>query len=782
MLANILKTTLRNLLRDRFHTLINITGLTVGMAAGVLVLIFVWDDLRFDRFHENADRIYRVIREVPDWDMSLALNPLPMANALKTDLPEVEEAASFTRFFRSFIGYGAHWSKEGPICFTDPSFFQMFSFEFIRGSADGAFTTPRSVVMTEKMALKIFDHEDAMGKSISVHPIGDVVVRAIIRDPKRSHIPLGLLLPLSLYPRTGYVDNWNNSNFTTYVMLHKDVTQKEFQEKHSSYLNKIFGSAAKQKLYFQPLRRVFLQSNFAYDFMCAPYDIRLHYLLILVALSIMAIAFFNYVNIETARGAKRTSEVAVRKTFGGTRNQIAFQFLFEAVVLSLCAFILAIILVEVFLPAFSKWTEIKDLNLYDSDNWGFWLAMAVISIATGTIAGSHPAFLLASLKPTGALGQMQHGPQNRPLLRKVLVAFQFFVSIVLIISSLTILEQRDFLTTKSPGYSPKNILFTDLPDRVQQRYDTFKALLLQSPIIMSVTAARDLPTWEGPSTLLTDWEGKTTSEDFLIHHAMVDPDFIETMGIQLVAGKSFAMDTSGEGLILNHEAVKQMGLVEPIGAWISGWQHKGRIIGVIEDYNYNNLREKVAPLILRVDREQLGVAYILVTADNIDESIKVIEDAWKKVEPDFPIDLLFLSDSLNKMYTLEKKVSELFFAASGLALLLSCLGLYGLTSFICEQRTKEIAIRKAYGAASADIFSLILFEFLKLALIANVIAWPVAYFSLSKWLQDFAYHIELKFTPFALAAIVSALAVFFAVGMKTLRSATANPIDALRYE
>ena len=240
------------------------------MTASIMILMFVWDDLRFDRFHENAERIYRVIREVPAWNMSLALNPLPMANALKVDLPEVEEAASFTRFVKSFIRYGDRWTKEGPICFADPSFFRMFSFEFIRGSPDSALVDPRSIVITQKLALQIFGNEDPIGKSIFVHSVGNVTVQALIRAPKRSHIPLGVILPMSLYPRPGYVDNWNNSNFTTYVLLRKGVTHTEFQQKYSSYLDKIFGPEAKNKLYFQPLRHVFLQSNFAYDFMCAP--------------------------------------------------------------------------------------------------------------------------------------------------------------------------------------------------------------------------------------------------------------------------------------------------------------------------------------------------------------------------------------------------------------------------------------------------------------------------------------------------------------------------------
>ena len=782
MLFHTLKTALRNILRNRYHTLITITGLSVGMTVSIMILMFVWDDLRFDRFHKNADRIYRVVREVPDWGITIALNPLPMAKALQTDLPEVEKAASFTRFVKTYIRYDGQGAKEGPVCFTESDFFEIFSFEFLRGSAEEVFAAPYSMAITQKMAHKIFNREDPIGKSIFVRSIGNVKVQAIIKTPKRSHIQLGLVLPLSLYPRSGYVGNWHNSNFTTYVMLHEGSSWTEFQRKHASYLDKIFGIKAKHRILFQPLRHVYLKSNFAYDFMKAPYNIYLHYLLVLIAVSILVIACFNYIIIETARGVKRSTEVAVRKSFGGTNYQMIWQFLSEAVCLSVLAFLLAIMMVEIFLPSFNRWTEIKELSLYDSEHWGLLLAMAISAIVIGMAAGSYPAYLLAALKPTEGLGQMQHGGPVRPYLRKFLVAFQFFIAIALIISALTILEQREFFITKRPGYSPKNVVFFDLTGRVQQNYDAFKAQLLTHPKIISVTAARDLPTWGGPSTLLNNWQDKTTSEDFLIYHAPVDPDFIETMGIQLVAGKSFAMDPTGEGLILNQEAVRQMKLTEPIGAWVSGWQHRGAIIGVVEDYNFNNLREKVAPLILNVDRTQLRVGYIRISPEDMDEAIKAIELVWNTVEPDYPFIHHHLSGTIENLYTLEKKVGELFFASASLTLLLSCIGLYGLTSYICEQRTKEIAIRKAYGATSAVIFRHMISEFFKLAVTANALAWPVTYISLSIWLNKLAYHIEVNIYPFASAAITSMIAVLAAVSIKTVRSASANPIDALRYE
>jgi hypothetical protein len=338
------------------------------------------------------------------------------------------------------------------------------------------------------------------------------------------------------------------------------------------------------------------------------------------------------------------------------------------------------------------------------------------------------------------------------------------------------------MSTKHPGYSPNNLIVVNLTERAKENYATFKSQLYQHPSIIRVTAARDLPVWEGPSTILTDWDGKSTSEEFLIHRAAVDIDFIESMGIQLVAGKSFAENSSGSGLILNEEAVKQMGLLDPIGVNVSGGGYKGQIIGIIEDYNFNNLREKIAPLILKVDRKQLRLAFIRVSDKNHEESLIAIQTAWQTVEPDFPLVHRFLSEAINRMYTLEKKVGELFLAASIFALLLSCLGLYGLTSFICEQRTKEIAIRKAYGATSVDIIRLMLFEFLKLAALANLIAWPLAYLSLNRWLHELAYHIKLSLVPFFIAATISVMVIFIAVGLKTYRSATANPVDALRYE
>ena len=786
MFTNYFKTALRNILRHRVHALINFVGLAAAMAAAILILLFVLDDLRFDTFHRHGDRIFRVIRTIQSGESSLAvaLNPEPLAAGLKNDLPEVEEAVSFTGTSRSQVRYAGRWTRDVIVCYTAPAFFRIFSFEITRSSGKPILKDPHSAVLTQNVSRKIFADEDPIGKTIFIPRIGEVRVDAIIESPRRTHIPLGVILPMDRYPEPDYVNNWKTSNFTTYVLLRKGADPDEFHRKHHRYLQKYDLPDFKIEISLQPLTRIFLHSDFAYDFLRAPYDIRLDYLLLAVVVGILVISVLNYVNIETARSTRRAEEIALRKTLGASRSQLVGQFMCEAVLLSFFAFLMAVCLVEVALPFFNQWVEmeVKNLKLFTPENHQILLSMAGAAVLTGAVAGIYPAILLSSFKPTAVL-KRSTGAAAPATLRKFLVVCQFGVSILLIIATLTIAHQLNYMRTRRPGYTPDNLICVPLSEAVKERYADFKALLLPYPNITGVTATRDMPVWEGPSTLLTDWEGRTNAEGLIIHYGAVDPDFIETMQIQLIEGKSFSGGAHRTGWIVNREAIRQMGLDEPVGKWIATLEHKRLVIGVVEDYNFTNLREKVEPLFLLADKpELLNFAFIRVSPLDVEKTLSFIQNVWQQLEPVIPFYHQFLSERLDKMYEAEEKVGELFAVSSLLALLLSCLGLYGLTSFLCEQRTKEIAVRKAHGASSLDILRSMLIDYVKPVLIANLIAWPVAYESLDYWLKDFAYRINLTAGPFVTAAALSIVVVLLAVGFKALRTASANPVDALRYE
>jgi len=788
MFANYFRTALRNILRHKVHALVTLVGFAAAMAAAIPVLLFVLDDFAFDTFHRHADRIFRVIRTYRTGESAtpVALSPEPLAVALKNDLPEVEDAVCFTNFDEYPVRFAGRWVRDVRAIFTYPAFFRIFSFEILRSSGRPLLEDPDSAVLTEDVSRRMFADEDPIGKTVFIPRVGEVRVDAIIENPRRTHIAFGVIVPMERYPKPGYVGSWKNSNFYAYVLLREGVDPGEFERKHNRYLKKydLPDIGVTLEISLQPLTRVFLQqSEFAFDLMRAPYDIRLDYLLLAVVLSILAVAVMNYVNIETARAAGRAGEIALRKTFGASRGQLVAQFLCEAVLLSVFAFLLSLCIVEVTLPAFNRWVEmeVKDLRLFSPENGRVLLAMAAAALFIGAAAGTYPAILFSSFRPA-ALFKRATGAAAPGTLRKVLVVAQFAVSIVLIIATLTINRQLNHMRTRSPGYNPQNLVCVPLSEAVRKRYDDFKALLLTHANIAHVTAARDMPVWEGPSTYPKDWEGRTEGESILIRWSGVDPDFIETMQIRLAEGRSFAGEAPLTGWVINREAQRQMGLVEPVGKMISIGESNLPVIGMVENYNFTNLREKVEPLILLVKKDLLRFAFIRVSPQDVEASLAFIENAWRQFEPDIPFSHVLMSERLDEMYKAEEKVGELFAAASLLALLLSCLGLYGLTSFLCEQRTKEIAVRKANGASPRDILRLLLADFFKPVLIANLIALPAAYASLNYWLRDFAYRIDITIGLFTISAAASILVVLLAVGLKALRTASANPVDALRYE
>ncbi len=516
MFANYFRTALRNILRHKVHALVNLVGFAAAMAAAIPVLLFALDDFTFDTFHRHADRIFRVIRTYRTGESAIpvALSPEPLAAALKNDLPEVEDAVCFTNFDEYPVRYAGRWVRDVRAIFTYPAFFRIFSFEILRSSGRRLLEEPNSAVLTEDVCRRMFADEDPIGKTIFIPRVGEVRVDAIIENPRRTHIAFGVIVPMERYPNPGYVGSWKNSNFYAYVLLREGVDPGEFDRKHNRYLKKYdlpeFGLT--QEISLQPLTRVFLQqSEFTYDLMRAPYDIRLDYLLLAVVVSILAVAVMNYVNIETARAARRAGEIALRKTLGASRGQLVAQLLCEAILLSVLAFLLSLCIVEVTLPAFNRWVEmeVKDLKLFSPENGRVLFAMAAAALLAGALAGVYPAILLSSFRPAAVFKRAMGVAAPPGTLRKVLVVAQFGVSIVLIIATLTINRQLNYMRTRSPGYNPENLACVPLSEAVRKRYDDFKALLLTHANIARVTAARDMPVWEAPSTYPKDWEGRT---------------------------------------------------------------------------------------------------------------------------------------------------------------------------------------------------------------------------------------------------------------------------------
>jgi ABC-type antimicrobial peptide transport system permease subunit len=790
MFLNYLKIAFRNIRRQKLYTIINVTGLAIGMASSILILLFVYDELTFDKFHENADQIYRVyfILEENGKKLPIALTPSPLAAALKNDYPEVSDAVCVKRGGRILIRYQDKWTTAESTNYTYPSFFDIFSFTFIQGSRAKALIDPNSIVLTESLAKKIFEEEDPISKTLHVRDMGDLNVTGVIKDQKNTHIRLGTgaILPFGLYkeerPR---MDPWQRINYSTYVLLQKNAEPEAVNQKIADYPKKRYGPEVKARFQLQPIKAIWLHSHLVYDFLKAPYDIRVIHLIITVAVFLLITASVNYMNLATAQSEHRIEEMGLRKVMGASRMQIILQFLGEAILLSCIALVCAIILAEIFLPGFNNLIEIKEVILFENESIGILMAFLLVAVLTGIISGSYPALFVSSFQPAEIIRrQMTSGPQGT-VLRKFLVITQFTISIMLIITTLNVHAQLKYMLTKDLGYNPENLLYLPLSEKVRHAYGSIKESLLQHAGISHVTAVLNLPDWRGPSTELSEWEGNPTGKKIRMYHGSVDYDFIDTFQMRIVRGTDFSKKSSPEapsGLIVNEEAVRLMGLKEPIGKRLTMWNHDGRIIGVVKNFHFNNVKYNVDPLVLKMAPAETRILVIRILPENVPVILSFIEDNLQRVDPDYAFQPEFLSDALNRMYTLEKKMSQLFGYSTFLAILISCLGLFGLSAYTTAKRTKELAIRKACGATTTLIVKMLSEEFVKLVLIANLLAWPIAYFALNHWLQNYAYHIRIGAAPFLVSTVLALVIALMTVGYQAIKAARANPVNSLRYE
>ena len=786
MFSNYFKIAFRHIRRQKLYTMINVTGLATGMACSLLILLFAYGELTVDNFHENVDRIYRVnsIMVHSDEELSTALTPIPLANDLANE-PEVSDAACMTFGNRISIRYREQWNTLEPMIYASPSYFNIFSFTFLQGDGSEALMDPSSMVLTDTLAKTIFKHENPIGQTLHIRGIGDLTVAGIIKEHRNTHIRLGVILPFDLYREDPRYKPWERYNYTTYIRLQKNAEPETLDRKLAEYQKKIYGPGARGRYLLQPLMDIWLRSDLAYDFLTAPYNIHTIYTVMTLAAFILITACMNYMNLAAAQSEGRTEEVGLRKVMGAGRIQIVFQFLGEAILLCGIALMVSIILTEIFLPGFNDLVEIKEINLFKTENIGIMVVFLILAAFTGIISGSYPALFVSSFQPAAIIRRQMTTGKKGTILRKLLLVIQFSISIFLVITTLALNGQLKYMLTKDLGYQPENLIYVPMSEKVRQSHDLIKENLLQHPEIHSVTAALTLPTWRGPSTLLDKWESNTDRRSIRMYHGSVDHDFVDTFQMQIVQGTDFSKKPSPEeasGLIVNEEAVRQMELKEPIGKRLTMWNHDGLIIGVVKNFHFNNVKHKVEPIVLKLAPEEAKVLIIRILPGNTTEVLAFIEDYFHRVDADSALKPEFLKDSLGRMYTLEQKLTQLIGYSTFLAILISCLGLFGLSAYTIEKRTKELAIRKSCGATITGIVKMLSVEFLKLVFIANLIAWPLAYLSVNNWLQDYAYHMSLEATPFLIATALAFIVALLTVGFQAIKAARKNPVDALRYE
>ena len=784
MFKNYLTVAIRNLIRHKVYSTINIAGLAAGMACAMLILLWVQDELSYDRFHEKADRIYRLVAEGNNG--RYAISHAPLGDALKDECPEVVLATRVDiGAGRSLVGYaGRRFEQRGKT--VDSDFLRIFTHHFVEGDAETALSRPDAIVLTQDLAGKLFGSENPIGKTVNVDNRRDFEVRGVIENvPHNAHLQFDFLVR---WRETSA--NWGDWSYYTYVLL-KDGSSVEqvTQEVNDCYRRRKLAAESEMKpvslptYSLQPLTRIHLHSGFRWD-VEENGDVQYVYISASIAGLILLIACINFMNLATARSANRAREVGVRKVVGSSRMQIARQFLGESVLLAFLACMVALLLVEQALPFFGALSG-KALSL-DYLDYRFILGAAAMIVITGVLAGSYPALFLSAFDPVKVFkGTVTAGAGGR-VFRTVLVVAQFSASIGLMIGTTVIADQIAFMRHAKLGFDKENLIYLALRGGARSKVGILKAELLQHPDILNATASSRPPAGLLDGTTGAWWEGKEEGANVQMQILRVDHDFLDTYGMQMAEGRFYArafVTDAKEGIVLNEAAVRAMEMQSPLGKQFRFLGDR-RIIGVVKDFHYRPLREVVEPLIMRLSEERINCLALRIRPvhSRMSDLTQFLEEKWKAYSPEYPFECHFLDERIDRLYAAEQRLSRVLGYFTYLAIFIACLGLFGLVSFTAERRTREIGVRKVLGASVTGIVFMLTREFAQWVVAANLIAWPIAYVVMDGWLQDFAYRIPIGWWPFMIAGVAALGVSLLTVSYQAVRAATANPVDVLRHE
>jgi putative ABC transport system permease protein len=805
MLRNYILITLRTMLRNRVYALLNIIGLAVGATACTLILLYVQNEWSYDRFHDRAGDIYRMNMklEVPDRNMDFAAVAHVQGPQILQEFPEVENFVRLT-YYRSgrIIDYKERSFEEDGFLYADPSFFDVFSFELLSGDPDTALKEPNSVVITQEMSEKYFADEDPLGKSLRINREDLYQVTGVVTNiPPNSHISpdfIGSFSTLDLKPSGNLgEDMLSNIDYPTYLLLHPGTRQSDFEQKLFPYVDRHLGEIltlikADAEIYLTPLARVYLHSHQDGQ-LGRSSDISYVYLFSGIGFFILLLACLNFMNLSTARSANRAKEVGLRKTVGAQRPQLIRQFLGESMILTLGAFILTAAAVALSLPLFRSISG-KTLVLQSLLQTSILTGVLALFLSISLFGGSYPAFFLSAYRPVDVLqGKVRRGSKGS-ILRNLLVSFQFTVSIVLIIGTLTVNNQLNFMRHKKLGYDKDHVVTIPVRNpETRKSLEAMKQEILDHPDVLSVSASQDLPLGHN-SFSSYHAEGKAEFDLTMLYSQVVDDDFIETYRMEMAAGRNFAKEFTADAersVLINEAAVRKLGwqdsaLGKQLGA-IMGLEKRKHyeVVGVVKDYHFKSLHEEIRPLVLfraNPSGGDFGRLSVRLRPENTSNALAELESTWEKFESQYPFEYSFLNDRYDTLYRTEERLGQLFSTFTALAVLIGSLGLFGLTSFVAEQRTKEIGIRKVLGASVPGIVFLLLKDFIKWVLVAVAIAWPGGYLLMHGWLQNFAYRIGLTVETFVSAAVLALIIAVLTVTYQTIKASLANPVNSLHYE
>jgi putative ABC transport system permease protein len=775
MLKNYFKITWRNIKNNKVYSFINIMGLAVGMACCILILLWVQDELSYDKFHANYDDIYRTIPELQDTKFSA--NPLALAAVFKEQYPEVRQISRFYQM-NWLMKYGDKiYNESGAL--VDDDFLKMFTFPLVVGTPETVLDSRESIILTERAAAKYFGTLDAVGKSLLINNNTELIVTGILKDvPSNSHLQFDFLASMELLGARGHT-SWSYEP-RTYALLEKNVSIQNFAEKISGFIME-HDKRTNQKvvLHIQPLSKVHLYSLNGTD------PIIYVYIFLTIAIAILIIACINFINLSTARSNTRAKEIGMRKVVGAERADIIRQFIGESIILSAIALLAAVGLVYLFLPAFNNLAD-KQMTLGIAGNVSTMFLLVGIILFTGLLSGGYPAFMLSSFKPANILrrGKLQTGSGGF-VLRKILVVSQFTATIVLIIGTIIMYKQLNYMKNKDIGLDRDHVVAISMNNELRESYKSFKNEIKQYPNVINVSAARRYPTGIGHINPVY-WEGKGPDDYVTMTDASVDYDYFETLGMKIIQGRSFSEEyaTDRENYILNEEALRITGLESPIGKMFSCWEDEGKIIGIVKNFHATSLHTEIGPVIFTLSQRHGSHSYIFVKIrpNDISGTLAYLEKKTTEFAPNNLFEYRFLDDVFNSQYSGDQRRGEIYKYFTFLAIFISCLGLFGMASFTAEQRTKEIGIRKVLGASITNILVMISKNFLMLLLVSNLVAWPIAYFLMERLLNNYAYRTSIGAWIFIVSGVAAIFVALLTVCIKIVRAAYANPVDSLRYE
>jgi putative ABC transport system permease protein len=789
MLRNYLKVVLRNIRRHAGYSFINIVGLALGMACCLMIALWVADELSFDRFHAKAADLYRV-EENQSYSgrvYHVTVTPYPLAPALKAEVPEIAEATRVVWYGGQLFRFGEKAFFEDSVRAVDPAFLEMFSYPLSQGDPATALADPYSVLLTEETARKYFADESPVGKVLNVNNDFDLRVTGVLKNvPTNSYLRFDILVPYELLKAKGRTnEEFGSNSILTFVELRPGTPPAAVDAKIKDFIKKRRETSVTELL-LSPYTRIHLHQYFGYERDTA---VKYIYIFSIIAAFVLLIACINFMNLSTARSAGRAKEVGLRKVVGALKNHLVGRFYSESMIYAFLALVIALALVRLFLPWFNTLSG-KSLALSLWKNKGILLGVAGITAVTGLLAGSYPAIFLSSFQPVKVLkGNLKTGAGGA-LFRRVLVVVQFTLSVFLIIGTLVVAKQMSYMKSKSLGYDKEQVLYISLRGSTSQSYGALREELRKDPRVLAVASSSHLPCAIGSNSGGVNWDGKDPQQVVLVGMCGVDYDFLDVMRIELVEGRNFSREfktDATEAFLVNEEVRKLMNKEAVAGESFSFVGRNGRVVGVMKNFHFEEMQSKIEPLAVFMDVTDKGpqranFVLIRVSPGDVPGQIESIRKAWNVVNSRYPFDVRFLNDRIDEMYRTEERAGGLLRTFAVLAILIACLGLFGLASYTAEQRTREIGIRKVLGASVPQITTLLCREFFFLVLLANLLAWPAAYWAMANWLKGYAYRTSLDATVFVLALALALAIAVLSVSFQALRAAVASPSESLKYE